>query len=258
MRAPSPRKLVLLALLLLGLFVSAGCRFDVGSDYRVTVTWLINGTAPSRRLCEENGVDRVRFTVLSPGKQRTLEGDCDEQVILDSDGLYYGGFISTSSFDYDVRYRYRVEMVDVNGRPLEDLGYTNTFVVRYGDEEPWVLDPLELFSPTGRLAAVSGEWTIERRKANATDCERLGAKSVAIDFASSTDRYFDDPVEIVRADCSTGIVISDGAVLGEGEYNVRYVALDAENEIVQDVIADELYVVDKKGTLDIETVDFDL
>lgn len=258
MRFPSLSKLVLLALsAVLGLS-STGCRFSVGGDYAIGVTWLINGTAPSRQLCEENGVDRVRLTILSPGKERTLEGDCDEQIYYDYDGLYYGGFISDDSFDYDVRYRYRIEMLDSQGRPLDGLGYTDTFRVSWGDDDPWVLVPLELFSPTGRLAAVTGAWTIERRKANAQDCERLGASSVAIDFASSTDPDFVDPVEMVRADCATGQVFSDGAVVGEGEYNVRYVALDADGDVVQDVIADQLYVVDKKGTLDIETVDFDL
>jgi hypothetical protein len=235
--------------------LGAGC--GVGSDYAVTVTWLINGTAPSSSLCSAQGIDRVRFTVLGPGKERSLYADCDAQVLLD-DGYYYGGFVSTESFEYDVRYRYRVEMLDEHGDVVQDAGYSDTFEASYGDYLPWVLTPLELFSPTGRVAGVSGTWTIEGRKANPTDCERLGAVSIAIDFASSTDSYFEGALEIVRADCATGSVISDGAVVSEGEYNVRYVALDENNEVISEVIAEPLYVVQEPGTLKIDAADFDL
>jgi hypothetical protein len=263
MRSFSARTLSLLAF---ALTLGAGCSFGVGSDYAVTVTWLINGTAPSSALCESQGVDRIRFTVLSPGNERSLYADCDSRVTLAVDGLDYGGFVSTSSFSYGVSYRYRVDMVDANGRTvqveangtLEDASYTDTFTVDYGDEEPWVLTPLELFSPSGDLAGISGEWTIDGQKATADGCQKLGAVSVAIDFASSTDLYFDDAVEIANTDCAAGIVFSDGAVLDEGEYNVRYVALNESNEVVGEVIADQLYVVDAPGTLDIETIDFDL
>lgn len=248
----------LLLLLAFTLALGAGCRFGIGNDYAVTVTWLINGTAPSRSLCKAMGVESIRFTVLGPGKERTLHGNCDDQVLLESDGYYYGGFVSTRSFEYDVSYRYKVEMLDAQGKLVENATYTDRFEVSWGDEEPWVLVPLELFSPTGQLAGVSGQWTIEGRKPDATDCQRLGADTVAIDFASSTDQYFDDAVEIVRADCTAGTVVSDGAVVEEGEYNVRYVALDKDGKVVSDVIADQLYVVDSRGTLAIEKIDFDL
>jgi hypothetical protein len=253
MRSFSARTLLLLAF---ALTLGAGC--GVGSDYAVTVTWLINGTAPSRELCESQGVDRIRFTVLSPGKERSLYADCDSRVTLAVDGLDYGGFVSTNSFSYGTSYRYRVDMVDANGGTVAGASYTDSFVVDYGDEEPWVLTPLELFSPFGDLAGVSGEWTIAGQKASLDACQKLGAVSVAIDFASSTDLDFVDAVPIVQADCAEGLVFSDGAVLDEGEYNVRYVALDAGDKIVDEVIADQLYVVDARGTLDIETIDFDL
>jgi hypothetical protein len=255
MRALPVFKLVLLAFTLA---LGAGCRFGIGNDYAVTVTWLINGTAPNRDLCKAMGVEAIRFTVLGPGKERTLHGNCDDQVLLEADSYYYGGFVSTRSFEYDVSYRYRVEMLDAQGKLVENATYTDHFEVSWGDDEPRVLVPLELFSPTGKLAGVSGEWKIEGHAPSASDCQRLGAESVAIDFASSTDQYFDDAVEIVRADCAAGKVISDGAVLEQGEYNVRYVALDKDGKVVADVIADQLYVVDTRGTLDIETVDFDL
>jgi hypothetical protein len=254
MRALSPSRLLLLAFTLA---LGAGCRFGVGNDYDVTVLWLINGIAPTRSLCEAQGVDRIRLTVLSPGKQRSLYADCDEQVLLD-DGYYYGGFVTTASFEYDKTYRYSVEMLDKNGRPLPNLIDTQSFRVGYYDDQPWVLRPLELVAPEGNLAGLRGSWTIEGQKPNAQSCERLGAESVVIDFASSTDENFENYSEILSADCASGNVVSNGAVLGEGEYLVRYVALDAEGDIVQDVVADSLYVVDEPGTLNIETIDFDL
>jgi hypothetical protein len=105
---------------------------------------------------------------------------------------------------------------------------------------------------------VNAAWRIEGKQPDAQSCARLGAVSVAIDFASSTDPDFENYFPILSADCAAGRVISDGAVIGEGEYLVRYVALDAEGDIVQDVVADSLYVVDGRGTLNIETIDFDL
>ena len=123
---------------------------------------------------------------------------------------------------------------------------------------PWILSPLELFNPMGDLAGLTGEWTINGKKASPNDCDRLGATTVAIDVASSTDTKFDDFVEMVRADCADGVVISDREVLAEGEYLVRYVALDDSDEVVQEIDMDGAYIVDQAGTLDVETVDFNL
>jgi hypothetical protein len=248
--------------LLLG-FGSTGC--GVGNDYSVTVTWLINGTAPNRSLCAAQGVDRIRFTVLGPGEERSLYAECEQQVLLPDDGLYYGGFVSTDSFEFDVTYDYRVEMLDARGLPLPDVGYTDSFRVSYLDSDylPWVLTPLELFapaasSPSTGLAGVSGTWTLDGRKANPADCDRLGAVSVAIDFASSTDPEFEDSVEILRADCSAGSVISDGTAVLGGEYNVRYVALDENGDVVSEFRSGQLYIADERGTLRIEPADFEL
>lgn len=245
-----------LALGLVGGLAASGCNFE--NDYAVTVTWLINGTAPSQDLCDDEGVDRVRFTILSPGTRRVIEGNCSDWVTLD-DGYDYGGFDTTSSFDYGVRYTYRVEMLDRSGRALSGLSYSDYFLVDFGDAEPYVLAPLELFSPDGTLAALTAEWGIDGRDANASDCARLGATTVAIDVASSTDDDFEQSVEIARADCATGFIDTGDAVLAEGEYLLRYVALDANDDVVQAVyLDDEYYQVDQPGTLDITGVDFDL
>jgi hypothetical protein len=244
-----------LGLVLLGGLSVSGCSLD--DDYAVTVTWLINGTAPSAALCDDQGVDRVRFTVLGPGPERVIEASCSEQLVLD-DGYPYGAVNSTASFDYDTEYSYRIEMIDGRGRLVQGAFYESTFYVEYGAPEPWVLPPLELFSPGGTMAALTAAWTIERRDANPADCERLGATRVAIDVASSTDYDFDDPVEVASGDCAEGLIDTVEGVLAEGEYNVRYVALDADDNVVADLYLDEYYLVDRPGTLDLAGVDFDL
>jgi hypothetical protein len=234
----------------------AGCSID--EDYAVTVTWLINGTAPSAALCRDQGVDRVRFTVLGPDKRRTIEAPCTDSLTLD-DGYRYGGFDSTTSFEYGVTYDYRVEMIDRAGKVLPDLGYEDYFSVYPEDPQPFVLAPLELFAPIGTMAALTAEWGFDGRDASQADCNKLGVTSIAIDVASSTDFDFEQPVEIARADCADGVLDTGEGVLAEGEYNVRYVALDSNDDVVREVrLDDEYYAVDKPGTLDLTGVDFDL
>jgi hypothetical protein len=62
-------------------------------------------------------------------------------------------------------------------------------------------------------------------------------------------------------------VVSDGPALAEGEYYVRYVALDADDEVVDEVVIFDtgpnrdlplLHVVDGGGTLRIAPIDFRL
>ncbi|HEX6241417.1 MAG TPA: hypothetical protein VFZ61_11005 [Polyangiales bacterium] len=245
-----------LLLALLAATTATGCSVD--NDYAVTVTWLINGTAPSDSLCRDQGVESVRFTVLGPGDRRTIEAPCTDRLTLD-DGYAYGAFDSTPSFEYGVRYNYRVEMLDRAGRPLPEVSYEDQFTVYAEDYTPFVLAPLELFSPLGSMAALTAAWGIEGRAASPNDCDRLGATTVAIDVASSTDFDFEQSVEVARADCADGLLETVEGVLAEGEYNVRYVALDADDDLVQEVrLEDEYYAVDRPGTLDLTGVDFDL
>jgi hypothetical protein len=150
-------------------------------------------------------------------------------------------------------------MIDRSGRRLPGAFYEDTFYIDYGDPEPWVLPPLELFSPGGTMAALTAAWGIEGRDANQADCDRLGATSVAIDVASSTDDDFVDPVEVARGDCADGLIETGDGVLAEGEYLVRYVALDDDDNVIQEVyLDDEYYLVDRPGTIDLTGVDFDL
>jgi len=235
---------------------------STGQDYAVTVTWLINGTAPSLALCRANGVDKIRFTVQTPSKRRTLESPCESTVSLmdpeTGDYLPYGGFITTESFNYEVSYRYEVTMLDRNGAPLPNLSYEDSFQVYADDEQPWPLRPLELFAPLGELAVLDAQWDIAGSAPTAASCAQLGATEIAIDVASSTDYDFVDPVEVARASCVDGRLVSDGRVLAEGEYWIRYVALDAEERELQFVYAEDLYQVSAPTTLQVEAISFDL
>lgn len=238
-----------------------GCGLSSGSDYGVTVTWLINGTAPSRALCRANGVDRIRFTVRKPGKKLSLEAACESAIgLADEEGnvLPYGGFTTTASFNYETNYRYEVAMLDSAGKVLSGLSYEDSFQVYYNDEQPWPLRPLELFAPLGDTAVVDAAWTVGAQEASEALCSQLGASDVAVDVASSTDFDFVDPVEVARGVCSDGRIVTDQAVLAEGEYWVRYVSLDAEGNELDAVAAEQLYIIDAPGEIEIEEVDFKL
>jgi hypothetical protein len=240
------------------------CGFDSGHDYSTVVTWLINGTAPSPELCEEQGVDRVRFTVRSPSKRRTLEAPCSSQVVLPSDGLSYGGFVTTQAFDYGVSYDYEVEMLDDSGQPIPGLGYSDTYTTYYGDYVPFELAPLELWDP-GRspIASARGSWTFAGAPANNAICAQLGAAEVAIEVASSTDANFEDYYEVAHADCADGVIDSVAPALAEGEYVARYVLFSADDEALQEIPladGDQLFPfqVDRAGELHFDPVDFDV
>lgn len=238
---------------LLGL---TACGFDTGHDYPVTVTWLINGLAPTRAICEEQGIDRIRLTVRGPSKTRTLEGTCESTVtLLDEDNyeVPYGGFTTTESFNYDVTYRYEVAMLDRNGGVV--IEYPDSFQVFYGDEEPWVLQPLELFSPKGNVASVQGSWTIDGQPASAETCKALGATEVAVDVASYTDYDFVDPVEVAFTSCSDGTIRTE-QVLARGSYWVRFTALDANSDEVSSVYLEDVVDVNQSGELRLGTVRF--
>lgn len=242
--------------------ITTGCSYDSGHDYAVTVTWLINGTAPSEALCEEQGVDRVRFTVRSSSKRRTLEADCDSTVVSGWDGLEYGGLRTTVSFDFGVPYDYEVQMIDSAGNAIPTLGYSDTFQVHYGEDLPVELAPLELWDPTrGPIASVFASWSIGGADPDSTTCARLGAKEVAIEIASSTDAAFEDFIEIAHAPCEDGVLDTRQPVLAEGEYVVRYVLFTADDEVVEEIPladGDQLipFSVKQPGELPIDHVDF--
>jgi hypothetical protein len=240
--------------------ITAGC--SSGHDYAVTVTWLINGTAPSEELCEEQGVERVRFTVRSSSKRRTLETDCDSTIVSGWDGLAYGGLRTTVSFDFGVPYDYEVQMIDSAGNAIPTLGYGDTFQIHYGDELPVELAPLELWDPErSPIASVFGSWSIGGAGPDSASCALRGATEVAIEIASSTDAAFEDYVEIAHAPCADGVLDTRQPVLAEGEYVVRYVLFSADDEALEEIPladGDQLipFSVKQPGELPIDHVDF--
>lgn len=245
------RSRVLLALTL----ATTGACFDAGHDYAVTVTWLINGLAPSEAVCDAYGVDRVRLTTSSATKTRSVEAPCASsvEVYFDGDYLDYGGFDTTVAFDYGVRYRYHVEMLDAAGEVI--AAYDDTLEAYFGDPDPWVLDALELFEPEGDWASISAHWTIDGETATDALCAEAGIETVAIDVASVTDQDFVDFVEMARAICGDGALLTE-PILGPGEYFIRYTALNEADEPVDEYVASETYLVDTTGELNVMSATF--
>ena len=269
----SARSLLLSALALLPL---SAC-FDPGHDYAATVTWLINGVAPSEAMCDAYGVDTVRLTTWTRSRRQEVEAPCNRSIELYVDGTYldYGGFDTTEAFEYGVRYDYRVEMLDRDGNTVVD--YEDWFRLHFGDEEPFLLDTLELFQPEGDWASLSGSWTLSGETPDEASCAAAGIDEIAIDVTLVTsfdiDAFFSDPAEdafatfgdyyeVARAACAGGAVVTD-AVLGPGDYYVRYTALDSEGFVIdsypwtrEDPDAEAPYLVDRRGELTLSPAAF--
>jgi hypothetical protein len=230
------------------------CSLDLAHDYAVIVPWLINGVAPSQEQCRDHGVERVRFTVTS-GDFSPLEGACGEGIEFD-DGSRYGGFVTTDSFDFDERYEYVIEMIDAKGKVVDGLTVTDWFRVDYyGDEAlPYLLNPLELFEPSGDVASFEGEWTAGDEVG--AGCQALGISEVVLWVTSFTDPTFANAIELASAPCGDGHIASDGAVLAAGDYLLMYEALAASGARVDASDAIEA-IVEEPGLLTIDTVRFD-
>jgi hypothetical protein len=224
MRAPYPLRERLRALPLL-LLAACGSERD---DYAVAPSWLINGMAPDEALCATYGVESVRLTIEGSQKDRTLEAACSDRIVL-SDGFEYGGFVTTESFDYDKPYRYQVDMLDAQGESI--AGYSGSFQAQFGDLTPVELLPLELFWPQGDQASLAGSFTLDGQNL-AKDCESAGIAHVEIWVASVTDPELVDAQPVLSSACSAGKLESDGPVLAIGDYQAKYVALDAEDRVV--------------------------
>jgi hypothetical protein len=206
---------------------SAGCSED---GYAVAASWLINGLPPDEASCTLQGVQSVRLTVSSNGREQSLEADCAERIFL-SDGFDYGGFITNESFDYDRNYTYQVDMLDARGEVI--AGYNGSFRAEYGDFTPVELPPLELFQPIGDVAALVGSFAVGAGPLSET-CALAGIDAVELWMASATDLDFVDPVIVHAADCEAGEVGSDEAALAYGDYQVKYVAVDKELNVLQE------------------------
>jgi hypothetical protein len=230
----------------------ASCSLDFGHDYAVIVPWLINGVAPSEAQCREHGVARVRFSVLNRDYV-PLEGPCGQGIEFD-DGEQFGGFVTTDSFDFERRYEYELAMVDEQGRVVDGLRTTGNFRVYYDDYLPHLIDPIELFEPSGEVASVLASWTTGPDLAQG--CADLGISDVALVVTTRTDPDFLQAIELDRAPCGSGQLTTAGAVLAEGHYFLQYRALTSSGALVDDSDVIEA-IVDRPGELALDPVRFD-
>jgi hypothetical protein len=242
-----------------------GCSFDASEDYSVRVSWLINGLPPDQSTCDAFGVDRVRLHVRSSSHDRYLEAACATSIVLD-DGYDYGGFESTRAFSYDTTYSFDVEMLDADGNGVklqrEPLAYSDTFRVKDWDVDYYELQPLELFSPFGNMAGVDGAFTVRGKVPTSALCAAEEISKVYLDIASATDGDFVNYETIGEATCEEGFIAPTDVGLARGEYFMRYVAVNAVGDTIDELVpADtqgnfELYRVDSRGTVHVSSVDF--
>jgi hypothetical protein len=204
---------------------ASGCTFDPGHDYSVVVSWLLNGDVPSEDRCTELGVDTVRLTMDGPGKPVEIEGDCAETLVL-SDGLDYGAFVTTVSFDYGVGYDYSVDLLDARGEVA--YGYDGYVDAYYGDLNPFELPTIDVFKPRGGLAKFTAAWVFQGGGPStlADDCKAAGISAVVLWIASAAAPSFSEAVVLDEAPCEDGVLSSTEPVLASGEFLVKYAALD--------------------------------
>lgn len=247
------------AALLLALANVTGCGDDL---YPVTVTWVVNGLAPTAEACERYGIERIVLTVRDGAQDRTIEGDCEASVFL-SDGYEYGGFVTTDSFDYDVVYPYQVEMVGPSGSAIIQL--KGTFSALRGDVTPVELPSLDLLAPLGEdglgtdaVATITGTFSVGSGN-QAEACENAGIERVELWVYSVLDFDFESPARVLFAPCEEGVLDSGDPLLDYGDYQVTYVALTAVSgddfEVVEESEAISVYV-DQAGVLDLPAVKF--
>jgi hypothetical protein len=231
----------LIAALLVGLLGSCGQDDD---DYDVAVSWLINGLAPDSELCDRYQVESVRLTLLDRDRNRTVESSCSDRVIL-SDSFEYGGFITNRDFEYELLYRYRVDMLDGNGDVV--AGYEGSFEAFYDNVTPVELPTLELFEPIGEDATLNGSFDVAPGP-NAESCAAAGIDAVEVWLASAADTRFEDPYVVLSAPCEAGELSSGEPLLALGDYQAKYVAVDEELRVIAE---SEEFSVLVDGALDI-------
>jgi hypothetical protein len=228
---------------------TTGCSSD--GEYKVVVSWLINGTAPSPAMCQEQGIARARFEVWSRGKKlQTLETDCASLVERWQEGeggrggsyVQYGGMITKRSFDWDESYHYALTLVDASGVPVSLPG-EGDFEVYYGDADYYELPYLDYFHAEGNAATVRGEWSAGAGDV-AADCATRRIANVSLIVSSALDADFIDVLELGRVPCAAGVLDST-VKLATGYYQFRYEAFSEGGAFIS---ASEPIVVNVDGS----------
>jgi hypothetical protein len=221
-----------LATLLAATALLSGCGRD--GDYRVAVSWLINGTTPTPDLCAEQGIAKARFEVRSAGGKRmkTMEASCADTIPL-SDANDYGGFYTNYGFDWDTQYFFTLTLVDANGQPVS-IPRNYDFTVR-DDTDTFELGYLDYVKPAGSFAALSGEWSV--RSGDIATPETCGGatdiQTVRIFATSALDEDLLDAVQVAEASCGAGRYTSPGKTLARGYFVFFYEAYSSTNALVE-------------------------
>jgi hypothetical protein len=229
------RALVLLLLSSFALGGASGCTLGPSGDYKVAVSWLINGTEPNADLCAEQRIARFRFEVRTGAGHalKTIESDCAATIKL-SNGNVYGGFLTTTSFDWETDYYYSLTPLDAAGTALADAT-ESSFVVRWDEADIWELRPLDYLQPVGAAASLGGEWRVHGDSEDvAAACAAADIKTVRILASSALDEELVDAVQIADAPCSDGKIVANTKTLARGFYNFFYEAVSSGGSIVAD------------------------
>jgi hypothetical protein len=246
---------------LLSAVVAASCAGCADDDkYALAVPWAVNAIAPSAAVCQREGIDHVRLTIVDGARMRTIDSDCSRSIEL-SDGYRYGGFVTTKSLDYGVTYPYRVELLDAHGKAIvHDEGSVEA---RRGDVTPVELPTVQVFDPLGSDAIVKGSYSVGRGDA-ADLCARAGVNRVemwvysALDDVTSPDT---EPVRALYGECASEKFDSGTPLLSLGDYQITYAALDYQSDGHYSVVkeSDPIPVtVAKQGTVTLPKVDLAL
>ncbi len=219
-----------------------GCGFNPEHDYGVTATWLLNASTPDKARCDELGIAQFRLTMDGSGPAKKLAANCTE--LLTFDGVSYGGFETSESFDYGVDYAYTVDALDDKGKPV--YRYESSIIAYYGDYAPVDLNTVDVFEPLGKTAAFSAQWLYSDGDL-AADCARNQVSKVVIWVTSATDPDFFDFATLAEADCASGLIESDGKVLASGDYFFQYVALSDKKDAIAEMSKPIRQTVDGSG-----------
>jgi hypothetical protein len=227
----------------LALLSAVGCGED---QYALVPSWAVNGLAPSQETCDLYGIETVRLTIKDGAQTRTIDGACARALFL-SDGFEYGGFITTKSFDYDIVYPYWVDMLDRDGKQI--IGFNGSVSADYGDVTPVELPTLELFSPRGNVATVTGSYSFDTGDL-AQACDAAGIETVELWVYSVLDYDLETPDRTLPGGaCASGQ--PGPAMLDIGDYQIYYVALDANLNVVTSSEGQSVYV-DGTSTVSLE------
>lgn len=210
------------------------CSIGSDRDYQLVVSWVLNGFVPDADLCQELGIATARLEVRSGDgtRVRTLEADCDE-LVKNSEGETFGGFITSPAFAWEVRYTYVLTLLDANGNVRSTPPAEGEFFVGYDEADFFEIGYLDYVAPAGQAAALHAEWSV-RTGDVAAACAAERIAKVRIVAVSALNEEFEAPVVVAEAPCAEGRFTTNGQkVLARGDFRFRYEAVSEAGSLVQ-------------------------